>query len=242
MKIPVDSAIILGKSPVAKALKQVIDLGIAEKTATVSSLDEMPKTTRPCIVVATEIDTPTKATQTSHSLYCKHKLWGALAILAQGSSKEAIIGSTSFVGIQGELTYGNSKENGHGVINIYRKDFFVNFWQLVNDLDAISDKNFESFLSQTTIGKLRSLYRSLVQNSELIGSEDFVRKLTEILTELSIFSRIQWDLCVFHDKIDFVIQEINNLLNLCKINSKSEDAFMKIELILSHTRGGIPND
>ncbi len=242
MKIPVDSAIILGKSPVAKALKQVMDLGIAEKTATISSLDQMPQTTRPCLVVATEIDTPAKAIQTSHFLYCKHKLWGALAVLAQGASKEAIIGSSSFVGIEGELTYGNSKENGHGVINIYRKDFFTNLWQLANDLYAISDNNFESFLSQTTIGKLRNLYRSLVQNSELIGSADFVNKLTEILTELSSLSRIQWDLCVFHDKIDFVIQEVNNLASLCETNPKSENTFSKIELILSHTRGGIPND
>jgi len=247
MKLPIPLVSIIGKSPLAKALKQVVDLDCAlfdesvrvDELKNIDDLTEFIGNSRNLVIV-TDVDSPTNAVEISHSIFC-NKVAGSLVVITNGSLLEDKISSTSFIGLEGEYTFGDSTREGHGLLNVYRKDFLAQFFQLIDNLESISPEEFETLLNQASIGQLRNFYKKYVKQKNAVKDESW-KELISILIELSQLSRMQWNLCVLHHQIDFAITETKELIELCRETKDNDKIFEKIRNTLAQTYVGIPND
>jgi len=247
MKLPIPSVITLGKTPLAKALTQVVNLNCelfdesvrVDELKNIDDLSEFIGNSRN-LVIATDVDSPTRAVEISHSIFCD-KVAGSLMLLANGFLLENKTSSTSFIGLEGEYTLGDSTHEGHGLLNVYRKDFLAQFFQLIDDLESISPEEFETLLNQAPVGQLRDFYNKYAKSQNEVKDEDW-REFFNILTRLSKLSRMQWNLYVLHHQIDFAISATKRLIDLCRENRDSNEIFKKVESILVQTYVGVPNE
>jgi hypothetical protein len=248
MLLPIDSIIILGNNLAAKVIKKIIDLSeeLATRCTIIDSLDRLNelKTSHwgegRNLVITTEVTTQSQAISISQSLYCKHKFWGALLILLDRGFENKLT-SCSFVGINGELLYGSevAKKFGHGLLKADQRDIYRLVTSLLialPDLNPITSDQFEKFLSQSEIGNLRELYKqNILEQKSTINS----KSLQSILQHLSEWEREKWDFSVHHHNVDWAMNEVRYLYNLCQASQQID--LERIKSFLSKTYAGVPN-
>jgi len=246
MTIPTDLAIILGSNLKAKIIKKVIDLSkqIAKECIIISSLDELSIDLAPQwaegrnLVITTEISTPSQVMSISQNLYCNYKFWGSVLVVIDGEVEKNRLISCSFVGINGELLYGSeiAKQFGHGILKFNLRNFFASITSLIENLKPITYKQFETFLSQSDVGKLREIYRqSLHEQKPKIDSVT----IQPILQNLIDLPRDKWDFSLHHQKVDWARGEIERLYDLCQVSTQIEA--QEVNYFLAQTYAGVPD-
>jgi hypothetical protein len=244
---PIDSITILGNNLTAKVIKKIIDLSkeIATECEIIESLDKLNGKISDWgegrnLIIATEVNTSSQAVELSQKIYLNYKFWGALLILGDRRLENKLT-SCSFVSINGELLYGSeiAKKFGHGVLKSDRRDIYRLVTSLLialPELNPITSDQFEKFLSQSEVGNLRELYkRNILEQKSKVDSES----LQPILQRLSQLERSKWDFSVHHHNVDWAMNEVKCLYDLCQ-SSKQID-IEHIESFLSQTYAGVPN-
>jgi DNA-directed RNA polymerase subunit F len=248
MIYPIDLIIILGGNYQARAIKQVISLSksIAKQCIMISSLNQFEDIKSNSnqwikgnnLVIATEIFSSSEAMLISKKIYCDYSFWGALLIATNNLAK-ANLKSYSFVGIDGNFLYGSkmAEATGHGIINLESSDSLVTILRLLPDLVSITSKQFEVFLSQSPIGKLREIY---VQNMHQRDLKIDSKLVQTVLKNLQETPREKWSYLGFeHRNIDSVRNLVQELYDICQVSQ--EIAVEKIAHILSQTSEGVTN-